>query len=321
MELISGLIYFGGLVACIGIGAGGAAIGQGYAGAIAAEGIARQTLAERPVRQALLIGCAFLESGCVFSLIITLIYLFTPEVVQSWHVAATLGLTALAMGVVAGVVGAVSGTVVAAAIRALSRQPGEFSRVFSLMMVAQILLEAPMIFMFIIAFLVKGWSVVGMSMLRTIQLAASSLVFACGTIGPAIGQAAYCRAACEAIGLNIGMYARIFSFSFVVQAMIETPIIFALLTSLMLMFLEPASGLHPIELLATCIGVMGAVGFGSAGAAIGSGRAAARAVLCMAEEEEQATATARLAVFCQAIIDTAVIYSLIISVLLIKTCM
>ncbi|MDQ5941127.1 MAG: hypothetical protein QG632_853 [Candidatus Dependentiae bacterium] len=321
MELSSALVYFGGLVACIGVGAGGAAVGQGYAGGAAAEALARQALGQGPVRQSLLIGCAFLESGCVFSLIITLIYLFTHQAAQSWHVAMTLGLAACAMGIVAGVVGAFSGTVVAAAIRSVARHPRDFSRVFSLMMVAQILLEAPMIFMFIIAFLVKGWAVPTMSMLKVIQLAGASLVFACGTIGPAIGQAAYCRAACEAVGLNMSLYGRIFSFSFIVQAMIETPIIFALLTSLMLMFLEPMASMHPIELLATCIGVMGAVGFGSAGAAIGSGKAAARAVLCMAEQEEQATAVARLAIFCQAIIDTAVIYSLIISVLLIKTCM
>ena len=250
MELVSLLIYFIGVALCIVVGAGGVALGQGYAGGIATEGSARQAIGQAPIRQALLIGCAFLESGCVFSLIITLMYLFSTDAVTSSNVAMTLGVAALSMGVVAGIVGAVSGRVVAAAIGAMARQPHESSKILSLMMVAQILLEAPMVFMFIIAFLVKGWAVPTMSLIKSIQLMGASAVFACGTVGPAIGQAMFCRAVSEAVGLNISLYSRIFSFSFIVQAMIETPIIFSLLVSLMMMFLEPQVGVSAVELIA-----------------------------------------------------------------------
>ena len=70
MELIAHIIYLVGIALCITLGAGGVALGQGYAGGVAAEGDARQAAAHVPVRQGLLIGCAFLESGCVFSLIV-----------------------------------------------------------------------------------------------------------------------------------------------------------------------------------------------------------------------------------------------------------
>lgn len=318
MELIAQLIYFVGIALCITLGAGGVALGQGYAGGVAAEGDARQTAAQGPVRQGLLIGCAFLESGCVFSLIVSLVYLFSGSASLAPLSAMVYGVTALSMGLVAGVVGAASGTVVAAALRSMARQPREAGRIFSLMMVAQMLLEAPMVFMFIIAFLVKGWAGGELTALHAAQLMGGSLIFAVGCVGPALGQARFCRSVCEAAGLNIDMFARIFSFSFIVQAMIETPIIFALLVSLMLMLSTPLATTPIIEFGSLCFGVMCGVGFGSAGAAIGSGRAAARAVICMAERAEQASAVARLAIFCQAIIDTAVIYSLIISVLLIK---
>lgn len=322
MELVCAVIYFLGLALCIAIGAGGVSLGQGYAGGIAAQGVARQTLAYGPVRQALLVGCAFLESGCVFSLIVTLVYLFHFKAGQPLlHDAMVLGVAALAMGIVAGIIGMVSGRIVAGAIKSMARQPYHGSRILSLMMVAQILLEAPMVFMFIIAFLIKGWVSPTMSLLYAVQLMGGSMIFACGTIGPAIGQSTFCSAVCESVGLNMTMYSQIFSFSFIVQAMIETPIVFALLVSLMTMMSTPFAGVSVIELIALCVGVASAIGFGSAGAAIGSGRAAAAAVRCMADNPAQAASLARLGIFCQAIIDTAVIYSLIISVLLIKKSM
>lgn len=320
MELIAALIYFGGAALCIAIASGGVAIGQGYAGGISTEGSARQTLAQGPVRQSLLIGCAFLESGAVFSLIVSILTLFAaPEL--SDYGAMTLGIAALSMGLIAGVVGLVSGAVVSAALQSIARQPVDAGRIMSLMLIAQILLEAPMVFMFILTFLVKNFVSPDMSLLYAIQLMGGCLVLACGAIGPAIGQATFCRSVCEAVGLNISMYGRIFSFSFIVQAMIETPIIFSLLVCLMLMFSTPLADVSAYDLIGTCVGVVCATSFGSAGAAIGSGTAASRAVMCMAQNEEGATGIARLAIFCQAIIDTAVIYSLIISVLLIKTCM
>ena len=320
MELMASLIYYGGIALCIVLGAGGGSVGQGFAGGVASLETARQRAAQGPVMQSYLLGCAFIESGCVFSLIVSLVYLFGSSGLNE-TVAIVLGVAAVSMGVVAGVVGMASGRIVAASISSMARQPYEAPRLLSLMMIAQILLEAPMIFMFIIAFLARTWAVPEMTMAKTVQLLAGASIFAAGTIGPVIGQSRFCAAVCEAVGLNISMYARIFSFSFIVQAMIETPVIFALLVSLMVMLLQPLPSATVPELLALWIGVMGAVGFGSAGAAIGSGRAAARAALCMARNEEQASTIARLAIFCQAIIDTAVIYSLIISVLIIKRCM
>jgi F0F1-type ATP synthase membrane subunit c/vacuolar-type H+-ATPase subunit K len=318
MELIAALVYFGGIALCIVLGAGGVALGQGYAGGVACEGTSRQGLAQQPVRQGLLVGCAFLESGCVFSLIVALVYLLSGSAAGTTAGALVFGVAALCMGVVAGVVGAASGTVVAQALGGMARQPHEAGKIFSLMMIAQMLLEAPMVFMFIIAFLIKGWVTVDISLLYAAQLMGGSVIFAAGCIGPAIGQARFCRAVCQAAGLNIGLFSRLFSFSFIVQAMIETPVIFALLVSLMMMLMTPVATVPLVEFASVCLGVVCGIGMGSAGAAIGSGRAAARAALSMAAVAEQASSVARLAIFCQAIIDTAVIYSLIISVLLIK---
>jgi len=318
MELIAPLLYFLGLVGCIALGAGGVSIGQGYAGGFATTALARQYAAHGPVRRALIVGLAFLESGCVFSLVITLVFLFNPGVpLASWG-AMVLGAAALSMGIVACVVGAASGAIVAETMGALARQPFEGASVVTFMMIAQILLEAPTIFMFIIAFLVKSWVVPALGSMQALAYMGGCLVFAVGCIGPAIGQAHFCSNIAKAMGINFDLYPKLFSFSFIVQAMIETPIVFALLVSLMLLFSGPGIAATPVEMAALCGGVMAAIGFGSAGAAIGSGRIASRAALCMAAQPEHATTLARLAIFCQAIIDTAVIYSLIISVLLIK---
>ena len=118
------------------------------------------------------------------------------------------------------------------------------------------------------------------------------------------------------------MFPRIFSFAFVVQAIIETPIIFGLLLSLtMVLMLKGGNGASFSDTVSLLIGSSLAFGLGSIGAGIGSGYVAARAARSMVEEPEQYTILLRTTIICQAVIDTALIYSLIVSFFLLRQCM
>lgn len=66
----------------IGLAAVGPGIGQGNAAAYAVEGIARQPEAEGKIRGVLLLSFAFMESLCIYGLVISLAILFANPFVS-----------------------------------------------------------------------------------------------------------------------------------------------------------------------------------------------------------------------------------------------
>ena len=321
MEFLAGLMHYGGIIICMAVSSGGIAIGQGIAGGGGAQGLSRQELAQPPVRRAILIGLAFIETGSVFALVASLMFLFNmpfePTVASGL---AVLGV-GMGMGISACVVGIASGFVVASAIKAMARQPFKANKIASLMMLAQMLLEAPAVFSFILCFLVRGFLTPTMTVVNGLAFGLAGLILGLASIGPAIGQSLFASNACEAVGINIDMFPRIFSFAFVVQAIIGTPIIFGLLLALsMSLMLNPAN-MVVADAVSALLGATCAFGLGSIGAGIGSGFVAARAVRSMVEEPEQYTILLRTTIICQAVIDTALIYSLIVAFFLLRQCM
>jgi len=313
------MLHYAGIVLAMAFSACGVAYGQGYAGGWAIVATTRQDLAFIPVWRALLIGLAFIESGGIFALVLSLLfvkgYSFTPTVASGLAVAGA----GAGIGIASWIVGIASGRVVAAATGAIARQPFFAEKVLQLMMLAQILLEAPAVFALVIGITIYSKITAGMSLIFGWQLFAGGLLIALGSIGPAIGQAIFSSAACRASGVNIKMYPRIFSFALLTQAIIETPIIFCLLLAILLI-IRTISVTPLIEGVSLLMGSTIAFGFGCTGAAVGSGYVAARAVTLMVQEPKQYTILLRVTILCQAIIDTALIYSLITAFLMIKQC-
>jgi F-type H+-transporting ATPase subunit c len=75
-----GVIFFAATVIAaalaIGLGSVGTGIGQGIAVSKAMEGIARQPEALGPIQTNMIIGLAFIESLCIYALVVSLILLF-----------------------------------------------------------------------------------------------------------------------------------------------------------------------------------------------------------------------------------------------------
>lgn len=314
------LCRYGAIVAAMALSALGVALGQGIAGAHVSQAMGRQLLAAPPSQRLLFVGLAFIESGGIFALVVTLLLLYgSPADLTLGQAVAQLGAGA-SVGLAASVVGIASGFVMQGAVESTARHPFFASKILSFMLLAQALLEAPAVFAFIISLLIQTQVTGGgvTSIISGVQLLFSGLIISFGAVGPAIGQSLFATAASRAIGVNPEMYSRIFSFALITQALIETPVIFALLFSLMVMF-KVISGVSVYNVFASLLGAALALGFGAIGAAGGSGRVAAKTVMSMAHQPEQYSFLLRVAFLCQAIIDSALIYSLITGFILMSS--
>ena len=308
-------LYYVGIALMMALSAFGVAFGQGLAGAGGVAGLSRQRLAFPPVRRALFLGLLLIESSGVFALLLALLYItnvkWTPTLASGLGV---LG-AGIGMGLAACVVGIASGKVVAAAVRAMGRQPFYASKIQNLMVITQGLLETPAILAFLIGIVIRTKLSPTMTVISGWQLLASGVLIALCAVGPAIGQSIFSSKACEALGIDPTMHPKILQFAIVTLALIETPIILGLLLSLMIMIKTIAVTQLTLA-VAMVMGGVFAFGLGSIGAAVGSGYAAAGAAMSMVKTPENYSELFRLAIGIQALIDTAIVYSFIIAITL-----
>ena len=150
----------------------------------------------------------------------------------------------------------------------------------------------------------------------SLRLISSGLCMGFGSIGPAIGLALFSQKACQGIGINRRAYNQLFSFTLISQAIIETPIIFALMIAASLLFLKPSvmeeNLLDGIAFLAAGL----CTGIGTLGPGISSGRTARAACEQIALNPETHGTLSRISMFAQGLIETGAIYAILISFLL-----
>jgi len=183
------------------------------------------------------------------------------------------------------------------------------------MLITQSMIQTPIIFGFIIALFIQNQAASANTIAESLRLIASGLAVGLGSAGPAIGLGIFGQAACSGIGINRKSYNKVFSFTLVSEAIIETPIIFALVVGLLLITLKTTTLLHGIAMLASAI----CIGIGTIGPGISSGKTSAAACKEIAKNPENSSSLFKVSVFSQGIIDTAAIYALVISILLILT--
>jgi F-type H+-transporting ATPase subunit c len=321
MEQLGVFLYYLGVILPTTLAAIGVAIGQGSAGVGSVDGQSRQILAQPPIQQATLVGLGVLETGGVFSLVISMLFMFNVPFEPTLPLGIAMCGIGFGMGFSACMVGLFTGRVIVAATAAMARQPLQAKKVSSFMILAQMLMEAPVVFSFIICFLVRSKMVPDMTLAQGIQYAIGGVILGLASIGPVVGQSLFATRACESIGINIDLFPRIFSFAFVVQAIIETPIIFGLLLSLSMVLLVSGNNVPFHDFISALLGVCLAFGLGSIGAGIGSGFVASRAVKGMVNDPEQYPALFRTTLVCQGVIDTALIYSVVIAFFLLRHCL
>ena len=258
---------------------------------------------------------ALAETAAVIGMAIAVVMIFGTTKPTFYASIAKLGITA-AIGACGGVVGYVSYKPAQAAILAITRQPFSTPRILNLMIITISLLQTPIIFGFIISFFVFAQSGNITNITDALRLLGGGLCIGIGTIGPSIGLARFAQAACKSVGINRHAYAQILSFTFLSEAIIETSIIFALLTSMVLIGLpaSPDGGLlRGIILLSAAL----CTGVSTIAPGISSGKVAAVACEQIAYHQSQYNRISHTSMIAQGLLDTCAIYGLLVSLMLI----
>ena len=305
------------IAACIILmGAGGAGIGLGLAAVGVEDAATRQQTGQLQSFNAMIIGLALIESGAIIALVTTLMTLFNRPVEFTWPIIWAEAGTALAIGLAAISISIASSFVVKAASQAIARQPLYASKITTYMLIAQSIIEAPVIFAFIVSLLIRSRIDMSMDIWTGLRMFACGLAVGVGAIGPSIGQAMFARSASKAIGVNVHQYSKIFPYALLTQALIETPMIFCLLFSLLFLYVAPVEAMAGIVTIKG-LAAAGTISLGALGGCIGMGYMASHTSAYMALDPSVYSAMVRTALFTIAFIESTVIYSFIIALILI----
>jgi F-type H+-transporting ATPase subunit c len=293
----------------------GVGIGEGIACRAALDAINIQPSSKNEISRISIIGMALIETAAIMGITMAAILLLeTRNSASAYSGIAELGIMC-AICISGLVLGLVSAIPAQQAVLAIARQPFFSQKIFRFMIITQSIIQTPIIFGFIIAVLIKTQvsSVTGLA--DSIRLLASGLAIGLGAVGPAIGLARFAGTACRGIGINPQAYTKLFSFTFISQAIIETPIIFALIISILLITttVQGDGIFQGIAMLSSAL----CIGFGTLGAGIASGNTAAAACHQIACNPEKYGSLSRVSLFAQGLIDTNAIYALLIALLLI----
>ena len=308
-------LYYTAIAIPVTLSAIGCGIGQGLIGKKALHAIHVQPEAASQISKVCIIGIALTETTAILGFVTTLLLLFDPVVMDQFYGTLCLFGVAFAVGISGLTVGIVSSAPAGAACIAISRQPFMHNKILNLMLITQTLIMTSNIFGFLIALLIKSKLTATITLPIALQLFASGISIGFGSIGPAIGLSMFAYSTCHAIGINKKAFGKILTFTFIAEAIIETPLIFAFIISLTILTtnMNDASIIKSITFLAAAI----CMSLSTFAPGIASGRTGSTACNQIAQNLDQYPSLSKTALLAFAMIDTCAIYGLLISMMLI----
>jgi F0F1-type ATP synthase membrane subunit c/vacuolar-type H+-ATPase subunit K len=312
LNFASEYIHYGTIALVIGIPSISVGIGEGIVGFAALKAINIQPKAHHDIINCAVIGTALIETVAIFGLCLSLLLLFVTTDYQTIYGRyAELGIAA-ALAISGFCIGIASAMPAYRTCMAIARQPFFAPKIRNFMLLMQTIIQTPMIFCFVVAMLIKLKTGSVTTLNEALACIAAGLCIGLGSIGPAIGLAMYAAQACQGLGINRKAYPTIFAFTVISQAIIETPIIFALVIALMIMFFNATAPLYGIAAVAAAI----CMACGTMGPGIASGRTSASACNEIALHPERYTILSRTSMLAQGIIDTCAIYAFLLALLI-----
>lgn len=309
------VLHYTSLALVVALPALGVGIGQGFSCLAAVRAINRQPGAQKEIGRVLFIGMAFIETAAVISMFGAILLLKSPTTpITIW---AQLGIVA-AIAVPGLVIGIGSALPVYQAMASIARQPFFGGKIMNIMLISQSVIQTPIIFGLIMGAIIYSQLNSIVTTPQSIKLLASGLAMGLGSIGPTIGLSYFAQEVCRSVGLNRSAYRQLLSFTFLSQALIETPILFALIIALLLSYLPITIGASVVA-SAAFIAAACTIGLSTLGAGISSGRTAVAACKQIALKPELYNVLSRSSLLGQTLIDTCTIYGLIIALILILT--
>ncbi len=305
-------ISIAGIVGCTTLGVG---IGSGKSSFAALQAMNIQPSAKQEITKATIIGLALIETAAILALII--IFLIFPWQVSSneYQALAKVGI-ACAIGITGFMSGLVSAYPLSQACYALARQPFFSQKIINLMLITQSIIQTPLIFGFLVSLAIIGQLESINTLTQSLMVIASGLAIGVGSIGPIIGLAKFAQTACQSISINKKAYNQLIPFTFMSQAIIETPIIFALLISLIII-----GSLHRTNItLLTAVQALAAslcIGIGTISPGLSSSKTASNACKQIALNPQHYRKISQISLFGQGLIDAAAVYALLISLFIV----
>lgn len=310
----SDIIHYGAITGVVGLSSLGAGIAQGIAGRTAIRATDIQPQARADIARTNLMGMALIDTAAILCLTASLFLLISSsgQVGSVYNNIADLGIL-FALSVPGFAISLASSLPVKESLLAIARQPFFSPKISRFMLISLSVIQTPVIFGFIIALLIKGTG--ADDIYSSLRLVASGLTVALACIGPIIGLGLFAKAACRALGVNRESYTKLFTFTFISNAVIETPIVLALVIAFFL--IVPTTVSDPFL---ACIAMFSSalcIGIGTLGSGISSGRTAATVCDQIAMNPELYGVLSKLCLFAQGLIDSCSIYAFIISLALI----
>lgn len=209
----------------------------------------------------------------------------------------------------------------ASAVKGIGTQPGVSSDLFRIMLIGQGATSTPPTFALVIAILLIFGTGEATGLIKGFAGLGAGISIGAAAFASGIGSAFPASKACEAIARQPHMRRPFITLMLVGQALSQTPLIFALLVSFLLIFLpsKPNAG------FVNYVAVMSAgicMGFGSIGASIGSGFAAESAIMGIRYHREPEKASGpiiRTMLVGLAVAQSPSVFALVISFILLLT--
>ena len=314
----SEFLHFGAIATSIALSSISVGVGEGLISWSALKNIDRQPTAQEDILRVAIIGMALVETVAVLGLLISILLLFytsqnSGDIFANY---AEIGIIA-SMGITGLTIGLASAVPAQAACDAVARQPFFAQRISGFMLMTQVITQTPIISAFLVALFIQNQSASIVTITDSLRLIASGLCVGLGSIGPAIGLSTFAKAAVTSLGKNSKTYDKLLSFNFISEALIETPVIFCLLIAITLLFAVPYATtenmIDGIIFLAAAL----CTGLGTVGPGISSGITSAAACTQIGNNLDSYNILSRTSILAQSLIETIVLYSIILSLLMI----
>ncbi len=315
---VNAAAYVGAGIA-MGFGAIGAAIGEGYTAAQANSAISQNSKVAGDIIKTMLVGQAIAESASIFALVVAIILLFTKFTAVSYVTVCALLGAGLSMGLGAIGSGIGSGLPAGGACLAKVQQPEISGRLTTTMLIGSAVCQTPSIFALVIAIMLLFIKMPSADLLKASALLGAGLCMGLGAIGSGIGSGYSGKEACLGIARQPSASGQLTTTMLIGSAVCQTPAIFSIVVSLMLIFVKFGNApLHPTW--AAFVGAGLSTGLAAIGSGYGGGLAAGASCEGIARHPESTGNVITTMLVGQAVAQTASIFGLLVSfILMFKT--
>jgi F-type H+-transporting ATPase subunit c len=299
------------------LGAIGAAVGEGYTAGLANEAISQKSEKSGDIIKNMLVGQAVAETAGIFALVIAVLLLFLDMSGATVLKAAAVFAAGLCMGFGAIGSGIGSGYPGGEACLGIARQPAMSGRLTTNMLIGSAVCQTPAIFSMVVALMLMFMDFGALPLCPTwAALIGAGLSTGLAAIGSGFGGGQAAGASCGGIARQPESFGQVTTTMLIGQAVSQTPAIFGLLVSFILMFKSfPES-----TALGASMALLGAgisMGFGGVGPGMGNGLAAESAVKWVARNIEATGDLTRTMLVGQAVSQSTAIYAMVVSLVLI----